>query len=433
MTAGIPANTCTVDALQRLSTTGTYTAISELVIRPVMLQVEPLAGAVTGVAVRSLDLAALPEPSAPAWQQMADAFKNHGVLLVKTVGAGRATPDQVQRFYTSMHTTLGLQEMPSQRRPGVGSSGGRGELSDNLRGAAFPTARGTNVLGNVPQGLDNWYGLSGTLQPASWWERESVQFHHDGSFSASSVAGEQHDAAMTTTRDTPPLLLQMYCVHAPSEGGGEFGGGRVAFKAGATLLLSTTHALKAAPPSVAERARRMTAVYTKGFGNVAENKYPLMASNGLRPLAPAELGAVSSDDRYTHSEGQPAMTHPLVLEHPDTGRPYLFVHTVCLDHLVEKGVGALSWDESMAFVDSILDPALADTIVVNWEPGDLCLWDNRTMLHSVTPTVIYEECKPGRRLMMRTAMAVRGFSPFTAAPPVADDPQVIGEVARGKL
>jgi alpha-ketoglutarate-dependent taurine dioxygenase len=205
----------------------------------------------------------------------------------------------------------------------------------------------------------------------------------------------------------------MYCVDAPQTGGGEFGGGRVAYKAGATLLLSTTHALAAAPPGLAERARRMTAVYTKGFGNVAEDEYPLMASNGLRPLAAAtERDMVSLGNN--HSAKQPAMTHPLVLEHPDTGRPYLFVHTVCLDHLVEDGKGALSWEESMEFVDSILDPVLDDTIVINWQPGWLCLWDNRTLLHSVTPTAVYEERWPGRRLMMRTAMAEKAFNPFNA-------------------
>ena len=94
-----------------------------------------------------------------------------------------------------------------------------------------------------------------------------------------------------------------------------------------------------------------------------------------------------------------------------TGRPYVFVHTLCLDHLEEAGV-ALPWAESMAFLDSILEPAVEDTIVVNWEPGTLCFWDNRTVMHSVSPTELYEERWPGRRLMMRTAMAERNFSPF---------------------
>ena len=69
----------------------------------------------------------------------------------------------------------------------------------------------------------------------------------------------------------------------------------------------------------------------------------------------------------------------------------------------------------MEFVDSILDPVLDDTIVINWQPGWLCLWDNRTLLHSVTPTAVYEERWPGRRLMMRTAMAEQAFNPFNAA------------------
>eukprot|EP01047_Picozoa_sp_COSAG01_P027060 COSAG01_NODE_1770_length_9272_cov_5.371198_10_plen_365_part_00 len=343
-----------------------------------MMRLEPLQGAVTGVSVRGMDLSALPPAASAEWAQLATAFTQHGLLVVHDAAGGSATPAQVEGFYSMMHGALGLREMRSHRQAGVGSSGGRGELRDNLRGAAFPGALGTNVLGHVPGGLDNWHGLSGPLQPASWWEVSNAQFHHDGSFSAVATAdADEHDGAMTTVRDAPPKLLQMYCVDAPREGGGELDGGRVTYKAGATLLLSTTHALAAAPPDVAQRARRMTAVYTKGWGKIVEGKYPLMAPSGLRPLAPADGDAVSSDDRYVYRAETPATTHPLVMENPDTGRPFVFVHTVCLDHLAEDG-RPLSWAESMSFLDSILDPALDDTIVVNWEPGVLAFWVRST-------------------------------------------------------
>ena len=80
------------------------------------------------------------------------------------------------------------------------------------------------------------------------------------------------------------------------------------FKAGATLLLSTMHALAAAPRAVRRRARAMTAVYSKGFGNVREGVYPLMAPSGLRPLAPADPATVSADERYA-SDGRAEMVH----------------------------------------------------------------------------------------------------------------------------
>jgi hypothetical protein len=274
--------------------------------------VSPLHGEIAGVAVDGLDLTHLPAAGSAEWVALVAAFNEEGVLIVRT-GDGGAAPAQVEGFYAAMHAALGLEALPSQRQPGVGSSGGRGELSDNLRGAAFPSALGTNVLGNVPGGLEDWHGLTGALQPASWWERASVQYHIDGSFSAPSNGG--HDDAMTTVRDTPPMLLQMYCVEAPREGSGEFAQGRVRFQAGATLLLSTTHAFAAAPRAVQRRARTMTAVYTKGFGNVQEGLYPLMSPSGLRPLAPADPATVSSDERYA-SDGRAEMVHPLVFEHP---------------------------------------------------------------------------------------------------------------------
>jgi len=66
------------------------------------------------------------------------------------------------------------------------------------------------------------------------------------------------------------------------------------------------------------------------------------------------------------------------------------------------------------------------TVAINWQPGDLCLWDNRNWWHSVTPTELYYQPEDGvqgsrdaeegtqpwrRRLMMRTAIEVSWAMP----------------------
>ncbi|MEO0720216.1 MAG: hypothetical protein AAFZ06_15245, partial [Pseudomonadota bacterium] len=45
-----------------------------------------------------------------------------------------------------------------------------------------------NVLGNYV--LENWHGLNRELRPRAWWEKRSIQFHHDGGFSARRFVGD---------------------------------------------------------------------------------------------------------------------------------------------------------------------------------------------------------------------------------------------------
>eukprot|EP01046_Picozoa_sp_COSAG06_P031725 COSAG06_NODE_3114_length_5840_cov_26.926842_3_plen_317_part_00 len=295
-----------------------------------------------GTLVTGLDLAALPPPESPAWESLARAFDGSGMLVLRTGGdrRGDATPAQVESFYTAMHTALGLTPVPSQREPGVGSSGGRGQLADNLRGAGFPGAVSTNILGSIGA-LESWHGLSGRVSPATWWERDSISFHHDGAFTAS--AGDK--AVVSGAGAAPPLLLQMYCAESPSDGGrvtGTAAGGRVKYDAGATLLLSLTHAFAAAPPALQARARRMVAVYSNGFGKVVEGEYPRMADTGLRPLRPSP-----ADQQQHAAEDEPQLWHPIVVEHPATGVEHLFGLFIFCDHLEDRETGeTLSWEES---------------------------------------------------------------------------------------
>ena len=78
----------------------------------------------------------------------------------------------------------------------------------------------------------------------------------------------------TVAGSAPPLLLQMYCVKAPAKDGGTTAVSKLSFGAGATLLLSTAHAFRRASLGIRAWARRISAVYTAGFGQIVEDEHP---------------------------------------------------------------------------------------------------------------------------------------------------------------
>ncbi len=75
----------------------------------------------------------------------------------------------------------------------------------------------------------------------------------------------------------------------------------------------------------------------------------------------------------------PRATHPMVVTHPDTGRPTLFVNEAFTSHIV-----GLSSPESdavlrMLFAHISGNPGLHCR--VRWEPDTLVFWDNRCLQH----------------------------------------------------
>lgn len=73
----------------------------------------------------------------------------------------------------------------------------------------------------------------------------------------------------------------------------------------------------------------------------------------------------------------PPLRHPLARRHPETGRTVLYVS----EHV--SHVAGLPEDESRALLERLLavctDPARVYRH--HWHPGDIAIWDNRSMLH----------------------------------------------------
>ncbi|GAA0268266.1 TauD/TfdA dioxygenase family protein [Cryptosporangium japonicum] len=91
----------------------------------------------------------------------------------------------------------------------------------------------------------------------------------------------------------------------------------------------------------------------------------------------------------------PSSEHPLVVRHPETDRPLLYVNPAYTSHIPQ-----LSADESRAVLDLLFTlvpnrPMLACR--VRWEPNTLVFWDNRCVQHHATYDY-YPFTRYGRRI-----------------------------------
>jgi taurine dioxygenase len=98
-------------------------------------------------------------------------------------------------------------------------------------------------------------------------------------------------------------------------------------------------------------------------------------------------------ERYGNAE-RPGAIHPLVIRHPDTGRPSLY-----LGRRPNAWIVGLSDSESEALLDELWAHVESGPYswAQEWQKGDLVIWDNRCTLHrrnQLDPAL--------RRLMHRT-------------------------------
>ena len=159
----------------------------------------------------------------------------------------------------------------------------------------------------------------------------------------------------------------LYAVEVPRDGGD-------------TLFASSTDAYDHAPSELIEALQDVS--FQTSFH--AHND-PLYESD------PESFIALADSERAA----LPAVWHKVIQSHPVTGRKlfYLITDPLAFEGIDEK-TGKELLQESLA-----LTTATEGLYRHRWQPGELIIWDNQAMMHSGTPTLMYEA---DRRLMHRS-------------------------------
>jgi taurine dioxygenase len=112
------------------------------------------------------------------------------------------------------------------------------------------------------------------------------------------------------------------------------------------------------PPATKERIAGLRAIHDATYNSAG------MMRKGMKEV--------------TDPREAPGSRHPLVIRHPDTGRPALF-----LGRRRNSYVPGLSLSDSDALLDALWAHATKDEFTFRqvWQQHDLILWDNRCTLH----------------------------------------------------
>ncbi len=134
----------------------------------------------------------------------------------------------------------------------------------------------------------------------------------------------------------------------------------------------------------------------------------LSAHHDLGPKFEFEMRRTYGDDTADQIvESFAGVDHPVVAEHPVTGRPLLFVNPGYTRHIV--GVSDAESNELLTLLFAALaNPAHACTH--DWAPGDLAIWDEHATVHR-GPT----DFAPHHRLLRRCTVGERSPLPVRSS------------------
>ena len=177
-----------------------------------------------------------------------------------------------------------------------------------------------------------------------------------------------------TWLERPPVIAFLTALEVPDWGGD-------------TMWASTTQAYEALSPAMQKLLEGLECVHSchEEYVEIAARK------SGIPELADKIKAAY------------PALQHPLVRTHPETGKRSLFM----TDRGVMHHIVGLPSDESDAILD-FLDAHVDQPrfhVRWKWSPGELAIWDERTTLHRGV-----SDHYPQRRVIRRCT--VDGEAPF---------------------
>ena len=110
--------------------------------------------------------------------------------------------------------------------------------------------------------------------------------------------------------------------------------------------------------------------------------------------SPRSFAKLSPEDmaKIPHTE------QPLVIKHPLSGRPALYLNTGRME-----GIEGMSADEGFALIDELYRHATHTRYEYRhqWRVGDMVIWDNRSVLHQANADYDPEEYRYLYRVMLR--------------------------------
>jgi taurine dioxygenase len=173
--------------------------------------------------------------------------------------------------------------------------------------------------------------------------------------------------ADTTSLAKPPIVTALRAVEVP-----EFGGD------------TCWSSMYAAWDALSEPMKRML------DGLTAVHSIDLTFSR-MAQYGPAFLGAYSA-------RNEREQVHPVVLTHPETGRKALYVSETFTTRIVE-----LPMAESSAVLSFLFQHIGRPDFTMRWKwtPGDMAIWDNRSVQHYAVPD--YETTRKMQRIVLAGA------------------------------
>ncbi|MDG1924944.1 MAG: TauD/TfdA family dioxygenase [Pseudomonadales bacterium] len=122
--------------------------------------------------------------------------------------------------------------------------------------------------------------------------------------------------------------------------------------------------------------------------------------SGLTAVHDGALPYVGAYKSVAPEGGYPRNEHPVIVQHPETGRAVLYVNSGFTSRI--RGLSARESDALLQFLFRHIDSTPKLTARVSWSPNTLVLWDNRcTQHHSVW------DYYPGSRYGERVSVIAR--------------------------
>ena len=147
----------------------------------------------------------------------------------------------------------------------------------------------------------------------------------------------------------------------------------------------------------------MTATYDALSDPMKKFLEGLTAIHDFRYGFRESLAEPGGEERLAQAlKDNPAVEHPVIQTHPESGKKVLFVNELFTSHIV-----GLEKSESDAILSMLFKHLTTDefTYRFSWEPDSIAIWDNRATQHKPV-----NDFFPGHRLLERTV--VLGNHPY---------------------